>query len=216
MFCPRTLGPHCGRLGPHTGGLDPILGVRFAHVEVLGQTWRPGPYIQGSGTGPALSHGGPDSLLMPWSISLSLDTWWPRTRPCGVVRRCCWPRVVARGWGESWPGPTYNSFTTRLKIVVWVLRLYTVVRGTLVSGYRQWPPGPPQGRMRACTWGQSCTLPQHDLICDWRAVSARLLTCPLSIRLQSRQLPYLSLRLTDPRPHAWWFRRAMRETPRCR
>jgi hypothetical protein len=74
---------------------------------------------------------------MPWSISLSLDTWRPRTRPCGGVRRCCWPRVVARGWGESWPGPTYNSFTTRLEIAAWVLRLYTVVRGTLVSGYRQ-------------------------------------------------------------------------------
>jgi hypothetical protein len=33
--------------------------------------------------------------------------------------------------------------TTRLKIAAWVLRLYIVVRGTLVSGYRQWPPGPP-------------------------------------------------------------------------
>src|SRR5688572_5048060 len=52
------------------GGPDPILGVQFAHVEVLGQIWRPGPYIQGSGTLPW----GPDSLLMPWSISLSLDT----------------------------------------------------------------------------------------------------------------------------------------------
>jgi hypothetical protein len=58
------------------------------------------------------------------------------TRPCGGVKRYCWPRVVTRGWGESWPGPTYSSFTTRLKIVAWVLRLYTVVRGTLVSGYR--------------------------------------------------------------------------------
>jgi hypothetical protein len=95
------------------GGLDPILGVRFAHVDVLDQAnleaWI--VYIHGSGTGPALSHGGPHSLLMPWSISLSLDTWWPRTRPCGGVRHCCWPRVVARGWGESWPGPTYSSFT---------------------------------------------------------------------------------------------------------
>jgi hypothetical protein len=34
MFCPRTLGPHCGRPEPHTGGPDPILGVRLAHVEV--------------------------------------------------------------------------------------------------------------------------------------------------------------------------------------
>jgi hypothetical protein len=60
MFCPGTLGPHCGWPGPHTGGLDPILGVRFAHVEVLGQTWRPGPYIQGSGT-------------LPWGSGLTVD-----------------------------------------------------------------------------------------------------------------------------------------------
>jgi hypothetical protein len=60
MLCPRTLGPHCGRPRPHTGGLDPILGVRFAHVGVLGQTWRPGPYIQGSGT-------------LPWGSELTVD-----------------------------------------------------------------------------------------------------------------------------------------------
>jgi hypothetical protein len=60
MFCPGTLGPHCGRLGSHTGGPDPILGVRFAHMEVLDQTWRPGPYIQGSGT-------------FPWGSRLTLD-----------------------------------------------------------------------------------------------------------------------------------------------
>jgi hypothetical protein len=52
MFCPGTLGPHCGWPGPHTGGPDPILGVRFTHVEVLEQTCRPGSYIQGSGTFP--------------------------------------------------------------------------------------------------------------------------------------------------------------------
>jgi hypothetical protein len=50
MLYPGTLGPHCGWPGTHTGGPDPIPGVRFAHVEVLDQTWRPGPYIQGSGT----------------------------------------------------------------------------------------------------------------------------------------------------------------------
>jgi hypothetical protein len=38
-----------GSSDPIQGGSDPILRVRFAHVEVLGQTWRPGPYIQGSG-----------------------------------------------------------------------------------------------------------------------------------------------------------------------
>jgi hypothetical protein len=43
------------------GGPNPILGVRFAHVEVLDQTWRPGPYIQGSGT-------------FPWGSGLTSDT----------------------------------------------------------------------------------------------------------------------------------------------
>jgi hypothetical protein len=93
---------------PTVGGLDPIRGgggggsgshsrgpVPTRGGPVPSQTWRPGLY--GSNTGPALSHGGLDSLLMPWSISLSLDTWRPQTRPCGGVRRCCWPRVVARG-----------------------------------------------------------------------------------------------------------------------
>jgi hypothetical protein len=62
MFCPETLGPHCGRPGPHMGGPDPdpILGVWFAHVEVLGQTWRLGPYIQRSST-------------LPWGSGLTVD-----------------------------------------------------------------------------------------------------------------------------------------------
>jgi hypothetical protein len=34
------------------GGLDPTQGVLFARVEVLDQTWRSGPYMQGSGTFP--------------------------------------------------------------------------------------------------------------------------------------------------------------------
>jgi hypothetical protein len=52
--------------------------------------------MQGSGTFPW----GPDSLVMPQSMSLSLDTWWHRTCPCGGVRCYCWPRVVAQGLGR--------------------------------------------------------------------------------------------------------------------
>jgi hypothetical protein len=37
---------------PIQGGSDPIPEVRFAHEEVLDQTWRPGPNIQGSDTFP--------------------------------------------------------------------------------------------------------------------------------------------------------------------
>jgi hypothetical protein len=139
----RGVGVYAGRSGAHqnrswdltVGGPDPILEVRSVHVEVPDQLGGPN-YIS---RGPALSHGGPDSLLTPCSISLSPATWRSWGRPRGGARRCCWPRVVTRGWGESWSGPTYNSFTTRLKIAVWVLRLHTVVRGTLVSGYRQDP-----------------------------------------------------------------------------
>jgi hypothetical protein len=100
------------------GGSDPIRGVRIPFLGSGLHTWRSWTNLEGSDCiprGPALSHGGPDSLLMSWSISLSLDTWRLRTRPCGGVRRCCGPRVVARGWGESWFGPTHSTFTTRLR-----------------------------------------------------------------------------------------------------
>jgi hypothetical protein len=117
---------------PTVGGLDPIRGGPVRTRGVLDQLRG----LNCISRGPTLSHGGPDSMLMPWSISLSLDVWRPRSRPRGGVRCCSWPRVVARGWSESWPGPTYSSFTTRLKIVARVLHLHIVVRGTLFSGYR--------------------------------------------------------------------------------
>jgi hypothetical protein len=105
MFCPGTLGPPCGRPGPHTGDRDPIPGVRLAHVEVRDQPWGSGLYVRGSGTnlggpdcisgGLALSRGGPNPLLMLWSMPPSLDMWRLRTRPCGGVGRCCGPRIAA-------------------------------------------------------------------------------------------------------------------------
>jgi hypothetical protein len=113
---------------PIVGGPDLIQGGPDPFQRSGLHTWRSWTKLGGSDhiyRGPAPSHGGP-------------NTWWHRTRPCGGVRCCCWPRVVARGWGESWPGPIYSSFTTRLKIATWVLRLYTVLKGTLVSGYRQY------------------------------------------------------------------------------
>jgi hypothetical protein len=115
MFCPGTLGPHCGRPGPHTGGGG------GGRIPLSGSGWHPGWSWTNLGgpdcisRGPALSHGGPDSLLRPWGLSISLDTWQLWTRPCGGVRRCCGPRVVVRGWGESWLGPTRSTLTTRLR-----------------------------------------------------------------------------------------------------
>jgi hypothetical protein len=49
-----------GGQDPTRGVQTPIIGVRFAHVEVLDQTWRPGPYIQGSGS-------------FPWGSGLTID-----------------------------------------------------------------------------------------------------------------------------------------------
>jgi hypothetical protein len=108
MFCPETGDPTMGGLDPIQGGPDPFQGSGP-------HTWRSWTKLGGPDhiyRGPAPSHGGP-------------NTWRHRTHPCGGVRCCCWPKVVARGWGESWPGPTYNSFTTRQNSRVGTTPLYS-------------------------------------------------------------------------------------------
>jgi hypothetical protein len=120
------------------------------------------------------SHEGPGSLLISWRTSLSLDTWWFQTRPCDGVRRCCGPGVITRRWSESRPGPTHNSFTTRLKIASWVLRLHTVVRGTLVSGYRQWWLGVFIAPTTKPTVGEA--------VCRWAHRTVRCTTGHCSVR----------------------------------
>jgi hypothetical protein len=150
MFCPGT---HTGG-----GGSDPILGVRSVHVGVLdqlggpdpiqggvgsysrgpvrtcggpGPTWRSGLYIQGSGTcpwGSGLTVDALEYITFPGHVAApEPPTWWGQVLLLAQSSR---PRL-----GEPHPDPTYSSFTTRLKIATWVLRLHTVVRGTLVSGY---------------------------------------------------------------------------------
>jgi hypothetical protein len=83
---------------PIVGGPDPIRGgVRIPFQGSGLHTWRSWTSLGSPdciSRGPTLSHGGPDSLLRPWGLSLSLDTWWLRTRSCGGVRRCCGPRVI--------------------------------------------------------------------------------------------------------------------------
>jgi hypothetical protein len=87
-------------------------------------------------------------------------------------------------WGQAptsaWPGD-----------VAWVHRLHAVEDGTPDLGYRQWPPGPPQERIRSCWWGQS-------LIGGWPAAPVRLLMQLLSARLWSRRQPCPFSRLTGP------------------
>jgi hypothetical protein len=75
--------------------------VRTPHKGVRDLSRRSGSRSRGSWTlpgglvymyrGTTLSHGGPDPLLTSWSISSSLATWRPRSRPHGGVG-CCSPR----------------------------------------------------------------------------------------------------------------------------
>jgi hypothetical protein len=99
---------------------DPVAARTF--IESLRpQSGGPG-YAYG---GPAFLHGGPACLIHPGCIIF----------PCPMV-----PLDLPMWWGQV-------LFTVWLRNGVRVPRLQTVVRGTPDSGYRQWPPGPPQGRM---------------------------------------------------------------------
>jgi hypothetical protein len=79
---------------------DPILGVRFAHVEVLDHTERPGLYIQG----PVPFHGGLDSGPTYWrclSVRFSghvaapdLPMWWGQVLLLAQSRRPRLGRVM--------------------------------------------------------------------------------------------------------------------------
>jgi hypothetical protein len=77
---------------------------------------------------------------------------------CIIFSRHVVPLELPTWWGRV-------MFTVWLEIAIRAPHLHTVVRGTPDSGYRQWPLGLPQGRIRACRWGQSLT--------DWLAASAR-------------------------------------------
>jgi hypothetical protein len=111
-------------------------------------TWRSWTNLGGPdciSRGPVLSHGGPDSPLMPWCISPSLHMWRLQTRPCGGVGRCCGPKVVDRNWGEPWPGPTCSTFTTRLRDSrVGTATSYSS-KGYLSFRVPTVAPGPPSG-----------------------------------------------------------------------
>jgi hypothetical protein len=71
MFCPRTL--QCVAWTLHRGGPGPIPGVRACLCRFW--TLLGGPVC--TYRGPALPDGGPDPLLIPWSISSSRATWRP-------------------------------------------------------------------------------------------------------------------------------------------
>ena len=84
---------------------------------------------------------------------------YPRVRyfPVGVRTNCCHLRVYRLLWPRGGLGVTHvegSGVVHRTTRDSWASSLHTVVRGTPDSGYRQWPPGPPQRRIRACRWGQ--------------------------------------------------------------
>jgi hypothetical protein len=144
LFIPESWGPVVSGPDPTQRGPGPVSEVQFMPVEVLDLTRRLGLYIQGSGT-------------FPWGSGPTVIT----------LEDIVFSGHVAAPEPSTWWGR--GLFATRLEIAAWTPRLHTVVRGTHVLGYRQWPPGPPQGRIRACRWGQS-------LIGDWRAASVCMLT----------------------------------------
>jgi hypothetical protein len=82
-------------------------------------------------------------------------------------------------WGRA-------LFTTRLEIATWVSRLHTVVRGTPISGYRQWSPGPPQGRIRACRWGPKLN---WRLVRRFRAFADVITANPPSVTPTAMSIP---------------------------
>jgi hypothetical protein len=60
--------------------------------------------------------------------------------PCHVA-----PFGLPIRWGQAWSSAWLGDVT-------WVRCLHAVGEGTPDLGYQQWPPVPPQGRMRACKW----------------------------------------------------------------
>jgi hypothetical protein len=82
---PESRDPAVSGPDPTQRGPDPILGSGL-------RPWRFWTLLGGPISiyrGPTLSHGGPDSLLIPWSTSSSLATWRPRSRPRGGIGCCC-------------------------------------------------------------------------------------------------------------------------------
>jgi hypothetical protein len=88
---------------------------------------------------------------------------------CGIFLCHVAPFGLPIRWGQA-------RSSAWLGNVAWVRCLHAIGEGTPDLGYRQWPPVPTQGRMRACRWEQS-------LIGGCTAASVRLLLQLLPARL---------------------------------
>jgi hypothetical protein len=114
FFVPESRDPTVSGPDPTQRGPEPILGVRFAPVEVSDLSRRSGLHIQGSST-------------RPWGSGLTLDT----------LEYIIFSGHVTAPKLSTWWGRVL--FTTRLEIDARAPRLHTVVRGTPVLGYRHRP-----------------------------------------------------------------------------
>jgi hypothetical protein len=114
FFVPESRDPTVSGPDPTQRCPGPVLGVRFAPVEVPDLSQRSGLHIQGSDT-------------FPWGSRLTVDT----------LEYIIFSGHVAAPELSTWWGRVL--FTTRLEIAARAPRLHTVVRGTPVLGYRQWP-----------------------------------------------------------------------------
>jgi hypothetical protein len=70
---------------PPQRGPNPIRGAQLAHVEVLDHTWRPGLFVQGSGTlswGSRPTDGASEYITSSGHVvSLEPSMWWGRELP---------------------------------------------------------------------------------------------------------------------------------------
>jgi hypothetical protein len=152
---------------------------------------------------PCLGYGTPSPGTLLWVVRSSLDGVRTLSNGSGLLY-FGGPGCAHRGPAPSGPDGAVSEnatltaheiplglFSARLRVAAQASCLHTVVRGTPNPRYRQWPPGPPQGRMRACRWGQSLTG-------DRLAAPAHPLMQLLLARLWSRRLPRLPPRLTGP------------------
>jgi hypothetical protein len=136
---PESRDPVVGSPDPTQRGLGPVPEIQVALAGVQGLP----PEVQSTCTG--------------------VDTFpWGSGPTVGILECVIFSGHMTTLGPSMWRGEVL--FTVRLEIAARAPCLHTVVRGTPDLGYRQWPPGPPQGRIQACRWDQSLTG-------DWPAAS---------------------------------------------
>jgi hypothetical protein len=156
----------CGSIRPSTERGAEVLQIEPGHVSIpdpcLGHgTSSPRTLLWG---GPELTWWGPNPIQQPRATLLRGSGLCVHGSCVFWARRHC-----LRERHLNCSRDTPRVFSAWLRVAAQTSCLHTVARGTPNPGYRQWPPGSPQGRMRACRWGQSLTgdqfaAPAHPLM----------------------------------------------------